>query len=65
MEGDEWNECMCIDILIIDGGVAHMLVNYVKPRLVSSDRVGGVGGASLHLDLLFTFKTSLTENQEP
>ena len=39
-----------------------MPVDYVKPRLVSSDRVGGVGGASSHLDLLSTFKTSLTES---
>ena len=42
-----------------------MLVDYVKPRLVSSSGVGGVGEASSHLDLLSTFKTSLTENQEP
>ena len=48
--------------MIVIVGVAHMLVNYVKPRLVSSD---GVGGASSHLDLLFTSKTSLSDNQEP
>lgn len=42
-----------------------MLVDYVKLRLVSSDIIGGVGGASSHLHLHFTFKTSLIENQEP
>lgn len=51
-------------LIIIVGGVTHVLVDYVKPRLISSDRVDGVGEAFSHLDPLFTFKTFLTENQE-